>query len=196
VLKYILMMICLVGCSQQRIQVTQPPQAGSIDEVAKQFINDLYQDKQVRIFRFDLPPKAVLPDHMTGPRVIVLLTDLNGQRLADGSPLEAKADQTFYLNNTFSAGFKNSSTHTASYLVISLLQQAPIEQPTCSNVTFDALLEQGSVAVCQSLQSQSQVGLEGINTLVYSQLSSQVTPLFVQSKVELELGDLIIALAQ
>ncbi len=196
-LKYILLVICLLGCSQQRIQTIQQLQTGSIDEVASQFINDLYQDKQARVFRLDLPPKAVLPDHLTGPRVIVLLTDLSGQRINDGSRIEAKANQAFYLTNTFSAGFKNTSTHSASYLVISLTQQAADDQqPTCPNATFDALLEQGSVAVCQSLQSQSQVGVEAEKTLVYSQQTSQVKPLSPQSKTELEVGDLMISFLQ
>ena len=196
-LNCILMVLFLVGCSQQRIQMNQEPITGSIDEVASQFIHDLYQDKQVKVFRLDLPPKAVLPDHLTGPRAIVLLTDLTGQRLADGSSIEAKALQAFYLTNTFSAGFKNTSAHTASYLVISLTQQAADDQqPTCPNATFDGLLEQGSVAVCQSRQSQSQIYLEGIKTLVYSQVRSQVQLLSTQSKTELEVGDLMISLFQ
>jgi hypothetical protein len=196
-LKYILLVICLLGCSQQGLKVNQKPQAGSIDEVASQFIHDLYQDKQVKVFRLDLPPKAVLPDHLTGPRAIVLLTDLTGQRLADGSSIEAKALQAFYLTNTFSAGFKNTSAQTASYLVISLTQQAAVnQQPTCPNATFDGLLEQGSVAVCQSQQSQSQIGLEATKTLVYSQQTSQVKPLSTQTKTELEVGDLMISLFQ
>ncbi len=204
-IKYFLCCLFLFACTQKSIQPKQQlPQAGSIGQVASQFINDLYQDKQVRVFRFDLPPAAALPDHITEPRIVLLLTDLNGQRLKDGTAVTAKTNQAFYLTNTFSAGFKNTSADTASYLVISLGQRQSMDrqqsvdqqqtvnlQQTCPNAAFQALLDKGPVLVCRSLEMQTQVNKDGKKILIYSQLTSQVHSISDQATSQLDIGDLM-----
>jgi len=194
VTQYLACCLLLFGCSPKSIKSEQQksPLEGSIEQVASQFIHHLYQDKQFRMFRLDLPPSAILADHSTGPRIIVLLTDLNGQRIKDGSSIAAKSNQAFYLTNTFSAGFQNNSAYTASYLVLGLNQSLLSQQtPTCPETGFSSLLENGSVAVCQSLGLQSQVFQGGDRVLVYRQHASQVHAVTPEASVPLAAGDFI-----
>ncbi len=94
----------------------------SIHAVAGKYITVLYQDDQFDVFRLCLPTQATLKDHATGPRIIILLTDLAGKRLADNSEFAAPQGAVMYLTNTFSPGFINHSKNMAEYLVVGLNQ--------------------------------------------------------------------------
>lgn len=198
-IKTILRLMCLMcafSCSAKtsNSELTQQSEAGSIDQVAPQFITDLYHDNQLRIFRIDLPSAATLQDHVTGPRIIVLLTDLNGQRIKEGAPIDIKAHQAFYLTNTFSAGFKNTSSQTASYLVFSL-EQGTIEsqQLACPNNNYISLLMKGPMLVCKSLvrQKLSNAEFKTHKTLIYNQAQSEVKLYNNKQNIEISVGDLV-----
>lgn len=198
-IKYVLCCLLLLGCTAKAIK-SKPqnyPLEGSIDQVASQFITDLYQHNQLRIFRLDLPPSAVLADHVTGPRIIVLLTDLNGQRINDGSLVTGKAHQAFYLINNYSVGFKNTAAYTTSYLVIALGQQLlPALSPACPQPGFISLSAHGPVGVCQSTVQQNQAFSASESRLIYKQLTAQVEVVAAGSSVHIATGDLMMIFAE
>ena len=96
----------------------ETPFAGDIRTVAGQYIEDLYRHEWLDWFQMVIPPKAVIPNHQTGPRILILMTDLNGHRLDDGSPIYATKSQTMFLENTFSNGFVNTSEQVLVYQVL------------------------------------------------------------------------------
>ncbi len=168
-----------------------------IDQIASQYITDLYQDQQLRVFRLDLPPSAVLADHLTGPRTIVLLTDLNGQRINGDGMVSGKAHQAFYLINNFSVGFKNTAAHTAAYLVIALGQQLLQElAPACPKPGFISLSAHGPVAVCQSTMQQTQTYSNSETRLVYRTQTVQVEAVVDGSSASIEEGDFLMVFTQ
>jgi hypothetical protein len=90
-----------------------------IVQVAGQWVTSLFTNQHVHLFRLTLPPGETLPDHDTGPRVIVLLTELCGRRVADGSEVRAPSGQALYLDNRFAGAMTNEGAEL-SYLVLSL----------------------------------------------------------------------------
>lgn len=196
-LKYILMFVFVASCAHNSNQtalnneVSQQPIAGSIDQVASQYIEDLCQDQQFRLFKFELPAGAVLPDHRTGPRMIVLLSELNGERIKDNSPVTAKANQAFYLTNTFSAGFKNVAEKSASYLVLSLEAEKLLNQNMVCPENFQVTLENSPVQACISLKDQTlePVATDKAKRLLFNSAESKARLLTGQGGFQVGKGD-------
>jgi len=143
----------LLSCSQKHggNRHAELPPTSDIYQVASQYIDMLYQSKEWQVFRLNLPPQGILADHQTGPRIIVLLSDLKGQRLDDGTEFKAAMGDVFYLENSFSRGFKNQSEYKVSYLVFSLLSDSGVKtfvDSDCPSGLSRLKLPQSPVAVC------------------------------------------------
>ena len=102
-----------------------------IHGVAASQLTKLYSNNEIELFRLDLPAGYKLADHDTGPRILITLSDINGQRLADGSDFHVPAHQALYLDNVFSPGFQNTGGDL-SYLVLSLGQHT-LSLNECNN---------------------------------------------------------------
>ena len=177
----------LLACSNNNMKSDDM----SIRTVAGEYVKDLYQDGKIDFFKFDLPPDAVVPDHSTGPRVLILLTDLVANRLADGSEVKASIDQVLYLSNGFSAGFKNSAK-PAAYLVLGLKSDILMEgkNKPCSQAAMTQLFSQDDLVVCKSATT---FDAEITQTrLLYRQRYSSVKKLKPGKKVTVQSGDILL----
>lgn len=167
---------------------------GTIEQVAASYIEVLLQTNDWYLFRLDLPAQAVLADHLTGPRVIILLTDLSGQRLEDDSPITAQAQQSFYLENTFSKGFKNTANTTASYLVMPVMDSKPVHIfNSCRQHGFNLMLSKSPIRVCQS--QQEMMFSQDSDVVWYSQQLSLAKLIPAQQQQIIGAGDLIFEFA-
>jgi hypothetical protein len=165
----------------------------SIRAVAGQFVDELYQDNQLELFVFSLPGQAVVPDHQTGPRLIIFLTDLKANRLDNGDEIEANKNQVVYLVNEFSKGFVNSANE-AAYLVLGLKQSVLHEGQAhaCGHEGLEQLFAQGDLVVCRSRKSQS-VKL-AVPTLSFTPETSQLVRNEAGAETHLYQNDLVIKL--
>ena len=183
----ILITFLLVSCGSR-----MKKEDTSIRAVAGDFVRDLYQDKKVELFVFSLPGQAIVPDHSTGPRLIIFLTNLQANRLDSGDEIIANKDQVFYLTNEFSKGFVNSS-HEAAYLVFGLKQGISNENTTlsCHHEGLDQLFSQGGLLVCKSNKNHS-LKFDR-TTLVFSPDTSQLTKYKAENLAGLRAEDIVIS---
>ncbi|MGJ8663411.1 MAG: hypothetical protein ACSHWU_07165 [Marinicella sp.] len=191
--KAIQFVICLIASSQLSANETDQtvPKVGSIEAVAGQYMNVLLQTNDWYVFRIDLPAQAVLADHKTGPRVIILLTDLSGKRLADDSMITAEAKQAFYLENTLSKGFQNVAQSTASYLVLPIPDSLPMQEfIDCQEQGLKSILENAPILVCENSFDIEFISARAV--LWYKQGLSQAEVIAANVKQAISAGDLII----
>lgn len=175
----------LAGCA-----IKKTPNDISISAVAGQFIQELYEDHLFELFVFSLPAQAVVPDHTTGPRVLVFLTDLKANRLDDGDEIQVAKDQALYLTNDFSKGFVNSANE-AAYLVLGFKQGGMMKSDDshCPSQGLVPLFTQGGVLICKSEQAQTLKFKD--KTLVYNPNQSELNIAKADDVVLLNQGDLI-----
>jgi len=195
-IKLFVWVFLLAGCTQLTGMQTgqfSDQSLDNIEQVAGQYIIDLHQDDDWYLFRIDLPAQAILADHKTGPRLIVLLTDLSGQRIADELPVTAQSKQVFYLENTLSKGFKNTANTFASYLVMPILNVNSVREfNNCNMPNYNLLIENSPIMVCESQQDTVFESTEKV--LWYSHKLSQAKIIPVHQQQSIAAGDLIFEL--
>ncbi len=133
----------------------------------------------------------MVPDHTTGPRLIILLTDLQGNRLENGGEIKAEKDQVFYLTNDFSKGFVNS-VNKAAYLVLGLKQGVLVEQAEhgCDDNQLLQMFSKGDLVVCKSSKTQA-VKFETA-VLVFNTKTDQLSQYAADATIPLSEHDLLI----
>ncbi len=124
--------------------------AQTIDEVAAKYIIPIYEDENVRAFNFRIPANESLADHDTSSRLIILLSDLNLQRIDDGSVTRLDKHQVFFLRNTFSKGFTNRADSALEYFVAQPRKElVKGTTPECKQGTV-SLISNDFTTICKS----------------------------------------------
>ena len=170
-----------------------------IRAVAGDFVDDLYQNDWLDWFQFTVPPQGTVPDHLTTPRIVVWQTDLFGQRLADGSPINAKQGQALFLTNTFSPGFTNVGEQPATYWVLGFkntpLGEAQLVQPDgqCLHAELSAWLALTDVVLCQS---QAPLSVQIKQSVLFYQASQQQVRWVAEGEtIAVQMGDAVLEIS-
>ena len=167
--------------------------------VAGSFVDDLYQNNWLDWFQFRVPPQGTVPDHLTTPRIVVLQTDLHGQRLADGSPFNVEQGQALFLTNTFSTGFTNVGEQAAIYWVLGFknapLGAAQAVQPAgqCLHPGLSTWLALTDLVLCQSQAPLSVQIQQGV--LLYQASQQQVSWVDGGETIGVQTGDVVIEIS-
>ncbi|TDR19535.1 hypothetical protein [Marinicella litoralis] len=187
-MKFIAMVLMFFGFSQSEQSLAEDL---SIRLVAGEFVRGLYQDENIELFVLNLPANAILPDHQTGPRIVILMSDLSGKRLADGSEFSVEQDQVLYLQNTYSQGFQNSTT-PATYLVLDLkgvVLDNKLSHP-CEQPSMLQLFAQDDFTVCKNVTKQ-EIDFH-VTTMVYRDDHHQFFLQHRSNKMTIIPGDVLI----
>jgi hypothetical protein len=137
-----------------------------IHEVAGEALTSLLKGDGLELIRIRLGPGATLPDHASGPRVIVSLGALRFARVAspEAEPLEVEPLQTMWLSNEHSAGIRNVGSDDAVYVAL-LVDADPSQHRSraadCGATEPPArvLLDHERVLVCHVVLPPSASGL-------------------------------------
>ena len=125
--------------------------APTIDEVAGEHLQLMYEDEDWRVFTVEMASGDRLLDHATGPRAILTLTDVEIQPLEnEEAPISIPQWKAMWLTNTFSRGFQNTGSDSLRYLVIEARDHQIETQdvkPACSAGT--PLLTNTVLSICR-----------------------------------------------
>jgi hypothetical protein len=124
--------------------------APTIDQVAGQRLQLLHSDDGWRIFSITVTSGDTLPDHASGPRAILTLTDLEIRVLTgDAEPMSIEPWQAMWLTNTFSRGFENIGDDVLEYLVIEARdREIEVQEATRECRSGTPLLTNSALSIC------------------------------------------------
>jgi quercetin dioxygenase-like cupin family protein len=102
-----------------------------VREVAGETLTVLYDGPDALLMDFRFPPGVSLPDHATGPRVVIVMTDGIIERTGAsevGQRTELVAGSVLWLEGTVGSGFVNAGAGQLRYLVYQPLDGFANEQ--------------------------------------------------------------------
>lgn len=130
-----LILLALLAVGAAGAAEAPPP----VEAVAGDAMVVLYDGEEARLVGFRFPPGAGLPDHATGPRAVLILSDGAIRRAAD--PEGTAATQVtgltaLWLDSEVGAAFTNAAATELRYLVFE-----PRGEPTGQTCTPELLLQ-------------------------------------------------------